>query len=304
MTCGGNFAYDSVSDKLLNRDCASRSLLFLGVSALGALVAHGLAVAMWRTLPWTKEKPLPDFLVFPVPELLVAGLLVMPLGVASATLLMQVGDAGGQALGAVAAALLLAYLGLVGAVLLGVSARKELLGLRYISHSQGSRPDQDQAKECPPLESILEGGDHSAMVAVESTAKHGNPTNAELSGRSSVRSLLLRVAPPHAAGYWERPDVAVQQELRRTYQSGLGALPFNRTLHQPGRNRPLTLCGVFPAGGKRATLRLVSSLVRHQASGMPLVEQDRKVGASSEANLQRKFAAQSHWLTLQDLVRC
>jgi hypothetical protein len=35
---------------------------------------------------------------------------------------------------------------------------------------------------------------------------------------SSVRDLLRLVAPPHAAGYWVKPDLVQQQELRRTYQ--------------------------------------------------------------------------------------
>jgi hypothetical protein len=45
----------------------------------------------------------------------------MPLGMASTTLLIQVGDAGSQALGTLAMAVLLAYLGFVLTVLLSVS---------------------------------------------------------------------------------------------------------------------------------------------------------------------------------------
>jgi hypothetical protein len=247
MTCGGYFAFDSVSEKLVNRGCASRSLLFLGVSALGVLIAHLLALALWRALPWTKERPLPDFLVFPVPELLVAGLLVMPLGTASATLVMQAGDVGGQALGALAGALLLAYLGLVGAVLLGVSARRELLGLRYVPHPRAARRDPQDPTDCPPLSSIQEDGTRPALVAVESTATRGSTADAQQSARSSVRSLLLRVSPPHSAGYWERPDVVLQQELRRSYQSGSAVAAILKRLHlsidcAPGSARQVVMC--------------------------------------------------------------
>ncbi len=279
MTCGGYFAYNTPESKLQHAYCASDALLFLGVSALGAVMIHGLALALWRALPWTKERPLPDFLVFPVPELLVAGLLVMPLGTASATLLMRVGSTGSQVLGALSAALLLAYLGLVSAVLLGVSARRELLGLRYIETSKRGSPQTDQAASgSATLDSIQE---HGMPPAAEGAAKRDGDAGAQQSERSSVRSLLLRVSPPHAAGYWERPDVVLQQELRRSYQSGF----VSRLVS--GKQTPCATCAqhVLPiepslmlsAGSKRATLRLVSGLIRHTARGMPLVDQATKV---------------------------
>jgi hypothetical protein len=31
--------------------------------------------------------------------------------------------------------------------------------------------------------------------------------------------LLMRFAPPHVHGSWERPELAVQQRLRHEYQS-------------------------------------------------------------------------------------
>ena len=218
MTCGGNFTIKSPDQKVQKRFCAGDSLLFLGVSALGVLTAHGLAITAWRALPWTKEKPLPDFLVFPVPELLLAGLMVMPLGVACAALLMRVDDAGSLVLGALSAALLLAYLGLVGAVLLGVSARKDLLGLRYVEHSGRKADRKGQVEAAFGDYNVALPGKHTA-IAVESTVRVDSAAADGPTGRDSVRSLLLRVAPPHAAGYWERPDVVLQQELRRTYQS-------------------------------------------------------------------------------------
>jgi hypothetical protein len=293
MTCGGDFAFNSPDHKVRHRVCAGDSLLFIGMSALGVLVAHGLATALWRVLPWTKAKPLPEFLVFPVPELLLAGLLVMPLGVAAAILLMRVEDAGSLVLGALSAALLLAYLGLVGAVLLGVSARRELLGLRYVQHSErgnaeeeqqlpGSTGQLDAALDYPDYDQL---GKHTAAIAVKSTAKQPSPAAGGPSGRGSMHGLLLRVAPRHAAGYWERPDVVLQQELRRTYQSGsqpsqvtwLGALLHAAGMENPRSGpgltsaHPLDACN--PTGTRRATVRLVSSLIRFKASGMVLTEQ-------------------------------
>jgi hypothetical protein len=297
MTCGGDFAFNSPDHKVRHRVCAGDSLLFIGMSALGVLVAHGLARAVWRVLPWTKAKPLPEFLVFPVPELLLAGLLVMPLGVAAATLLMRVEDAGSLVLGALSAALLLAYLGLVGAVLLGVSARRELLGLRYVQHSQRGNAEEEQQLpgSTGQLDVALDYPDYDqpgklTAIAVESTAKQPSPAADGPSGRGSMHGLLLRVAPRHAAGYWERPDVVMQQELRRTYQGGsqpsqvtwLGALLHAFLTHAAGLEyassgpgltsaHPLGAC--TPTGTRRATVRLVSSLIRLKASGLALAEQ-------------------------------
>jgi hypothetical protein len=61
-------AFESLGDKVNYRGCAGQMLLLLSVSALGVLVAHGLGVGVWEALPWTRAKPLPDFLVFPSPR--------------------------------------------------------------------------------------------------------------------------------------------------------------------------------------------------------------------------------------------
>jgi hypothetical protein len=209
MTCGGTLTFRSLNHKVQNRGCAGSMLMFLGVLVLGALLAHFLGVVLWRSLPWTKEKPLPDCLVFPVPELLLAGLLVMPLGMACTLLLMQLGEPGSQVLGALGMALLLAYLWLVGAVLAGVSARQELLGLRYVEHAKPSSAAQGPAIESKPSSATTISVQRSIVLDDSAAALGSDGTN----------SLLLRVTPPHSAGHWQRPDVVLQQELRRTYQS-------------------------------------------------------------------------------------
>jgi hypothetical protein len=215
MTCGGSLTFSSYSQKVEKRGCAGNMLLFLGVVALGTLIAHGLTIALWRALPWTKERPLPDFLVFPVPELLLAGLLVMPLGTAATLLLMQLGEPGSQVLGALGMTLLLAYLWLVGAVLAGVAASQELLGLRYVQHSKPG-----SIAQAPAMESVPSSATAIAVQRSIALSSCASPAGAGLPGPADSSSLLQRASPPHAAGYWERPDVLLQQELRRAYQSG------------------------------------------------------------------------------------
>jgi hypothetical protein len=277
MTCGGDLAFESVAAKVEKHGCAGNMLLFLGVSALGALAAHALAVALWRVLPCTRAKPLPDFLVFPVPELLLASLLVLPLGMAAAVLLMQVGSVANQVLGVLGMSALLAYLALVGAVLLGVSARRELLGLRYVEHSawQGSElrdHKTDTSQHCVT---------HAASM-LESTVPGDGNAEAHSPGKADAERLLLRLAPRHAAGYWQRPNVEAQQELRRTYQSGWPSSYCRVAVNVRGASLENHRCSHSPiwtrAGGKRPTLRLISSLVRHKVSGMPLEDVQAKVG--------------------------
>ena len=214
---GYHFWKEPAARKAANVAWASSMMLAMGLAALGALAAHGLAIALWRTLRWTKSRPLPDFLVWPVPELLLANLLVLPLAMASTLLLMQVNSAGRLALGCLGMALLLAYLLLVAAVLLGVSAKRQLLGLRYVETYSNGATNTAAVGACPsmhpPYDSKWDGHLHSGDVAELGTSKHSLASWA-----SSARSLLLRVAPPHRAGYWERPDVVLQQELRRAYQ--------------------------------------------------------------------------------------
>jgi hypothetical protein len=84
-----------------------------------------------RSLPCTRTCALPNFLVFPVPEICLANVLVLPLAMAGTVLLMQQGQAGRQALGGVGVLVLLAYLGLVLAVLLAVSERHKMDWIRY-----------------------------------------------------------------------------------------------------------------------------------------------------------------------------
>jgi hypothetical protein len=110
VTCGSALAFDPLTAKAHRQGCAGGMLLFLGATVLTVLVAHGFAVAAWRALPWTRRRPLPDFLVFLAPELVLAGMLVLPLAMAATLLLMQPGGVGNHVLGALALLLLLGYL--------------------------------------------------------------------------------------------------------------------------------------------------------------------------------------------------
>jgi hypothetical protein len=210
LPCGGKFAIKSLGDKVYYSGCANQMLLFIGASALAVLVVQS----------WTKAKPLPYVLVFPAPEILVSGLLVMPLGLASTTLLVQVGNAWGQALGALAMAVLLAYLGFIWTVLLSVSVQKEALGLRYIKHTERAHTvrQHDGGSEAPGPQHDQQDSTTTTPIARSSTSMPRHAASTDLPGDSSMRGLLQRVAPAHSAGYWEKPDVVQQQELRRTYQ--------------------------------------------------------------------------------------
>jgi hypothetical protein len=233
VACGTHFAFDPLAVKAKSQGCAGGMLLFLAVTFVSALLAHVLAVVLWRALPWTRARPLPDFILFPVPELLLAGLLVLPLAMASTTLLMSTGSVGSQVLGALAMALLLAYLALVAAVLLGVSARRELLGLRYVERpGSSSTAARSTAQQESPRKSGHGPGSHAGQDAAISSDEQ--PLTAHMPGSEDFRGqqVLLRVAPPHAVGHWERPDVLAQQELRRAYQGGLRTRIVTRCARQ------------------------------------------------------------------------
>jgi hypothetical protein len=85
--------------------------------------------------------------VFPVAEVLMVNVLVLPLSMAATVLLLQRGNSGRQALGAVGMALLLGYIALVVAVLLAVKARQKMDWLRYMPH-EPHEPDRAGPKGC------------------------------------------------------------------------------------------------------------------------------------------------------------
>ena len=194
---------------------------------------------------------MPEYLVVPVAELLVSNMLVLPLAMSSTVLLMQRGSPVKQALGAVAMSFLLGYIALVIAVLLAVRARHQMNWLQYTSHRQkqnGSNSDGSAAKpgddaadskaadlpqlKCEDSRMVL----HAAAAAGPAGAV--SDTNADKQGGSSRHDhqagpearltpsgrLLMRFAPPHAHGCWERPELAVLRQLRQEYQSGWRAV--------------------------------------------------------------------------------
>ncbi len=189
-------------------------------AAITTLLAHGLGVAVWRALRCTKHKPLPDFLVFPVPELLVANLLVLPLAMASTVLLTLAGSPGSQVLGALGMAVLLSYLGMVTSVLLGVSATRELLGLRYIEHGHESEPPCKSETGDQPLQASAgpPGDNGGSLKAPGSSGRGSLAAMLGFPASESIRRLVVQLVPRHRTGLWERPDALLMQEYRRTYQ--------------------------------------------------------------------------------------
>ncbi len=189
---GGALATSSLPDRVKHWHWASGLLFAAAVTMATTAAVHALAVSLWKQLPCTRHRPLPDFLVFPVPELLAANMMVLPLAMAGTLMLMQAGVAVSQAVGALAMALMLAYLAFVAAVLLAVLGRREALGLRYMEHGHSHRQQRGQP------------------VADEQSADGGS---------SSVPLMYA----PHAGGHWARPDIYVANELRRVYQGGCSA---------------------------------------------------------------------------------
>ncbi len=189
---------------------------------------HLIALWVWKALPCTRARPVPDFLLFPVPELTLANLMVLPLAMASTLLLMQTDSPRHQALGAVCAAVILGYLGLVAAVLVAVSAKKELLGLRYVELNRQKDLAKDTSVAAPRtayLACCSARTDNDYNNAMPILLSSSCPRQQQALSHAPVppaaqpaSRTVLRFAPPHASGFWERADAAVQQELRLVYQ--------------------------------------------------------------------------------------
>ncbi len=158
-------------------------LLIIAAVALATVVLHSLVVLLWRALPGSSRRPLPPFLSFPGPELLVANCLLLPLATAASVLLFQTGVPGRVAVGALGWVMLLGYLALVTSVALALARSSRPLGLRYIIRGDGL------------------GTSYLAGLLPQATA-----------------SLLQRLAPGHASGHWDTPPLALQQQLRQVSQ--------------------------------------------------------------------------------------
>jgi hypothetical protein len=192
---------------------------------------------------------MPEYLVVPVLELLVCNMLALPLATSSTVMLMQRGSPVKQCLGAVAMSMLLGYIGLVISVLLAVRARHQMDWLQYTSHRQkqngsgneegstanpGACADSETApapkRKCKDSGMVLHGASAagSAEAAGADAGKQGGSSRHSLQQGPDMeltpsQRLLLRFAPPHAHGCWQRPELAVQRQLRQEYQSGCWA---------------------------------------------------------------------------------
>jgi hypothetical protein len=191
---------------------------------------------------------MPEYLVVPVPELLVCNMLALPLATSSTVLLLQRGSPVKQGLGAVAMSMLLGYIALVIAVLLAVRARHQMNWLQYTSHRQkqngsgneegsaakpGGSADNEAAPpklKCEDSGMVLHGAAAAgpAEAAGTDSGTQGGSSHHSLQQGPDIeltpsQRLLLRFAPPHAHGCWERPELAVQRQLRQEYQSGCRA---------------------------------------------------------------------------------
>jgi hypothetical protein len=193
-------------------------LYMMGVLMAGVLALHFLALLVWQALSWTRQYPLPYFLVFPVPEVLLANVLVLPLAMAATALLVLPAGAHARALGAAGMLALLAYLLLVAAVLLALARRQKQLGLSYIKLGRSTAAAGDrigQSASCWPQRG-------SKASVLNSKSPFQTPASKAADKLAPAARMLLQFSPPHSHGYWERADVALQQELRRCYQRECG----------------------------------------------------------------------------------
>jgi hypothetical protein len=183
---------------------------------MGALIAlHFVAALTWQALPWTRQHPLPPFLTPPVPELLLANALVLPLAMAS-TVLMAAVEPQKQVVGAMGMLGLACYLGLVAAVVFALARRQQQLGLSYTRLDKSPETGIKLARPSRWLGAGRGRGQGATSIAAStSLVESSNEVQSKLGFSARV---LLRFSPPQAHGYWSQADVAVQQQLRQTYQ--------------------------------------------------------------------------------------
>jgi hypothetical protein len=184
---------------------------------MGALIAlHFVAALTWQALPCTRHHPLPPFLTSPVPELLLANALVLPLAMAS-TILMAAVEPQKRVLGATGMLALACYFGLVAAVLLALARRQQQLGLTY---TRLDKSPETGIKLARPSRwpGANRGKGQGATTAMASPFQNVPSSKCQLGFSARV---LLQFSPPQAHGYWSQADVAVQQQLRHTYHGGV-----------------------------------------------------------------------------------
>ncbi len=180
------FALDSSDGMGLRPQWATEILLMAVLALAGLATAHAAALALWRFAKRTKDQAAPDVLLFPVPELLLANALVLPVAMAATVLLLDTSSPANQGIGALSMLVVLAYIMLLAPMLFLLVSKHESLGLKY---------------------TLMHGEDMDVVQPVGS----GLPTAEQ---RSTVAWLLARFAPLHTHGFWERPDLQAVQKLR------------------------------------------------------------------------------------------
>ncbi len=185
---------------------------------MGALIAlHVVAALTWQALPWTRQHPLPPFLTSPVPELLLANALVLPLAMACMVLFMAAVEPQKQVVGAMGMLGLACYLGLVAAVLLALARRQQQLGLTYTRLDKSPETGIELARPSRWLGASR--GRVQGATTIMAASPFQNVPSREGQGQLGYSAqVLLRFSPPQAHGYWSQADVVVQQQLRHTYQ--------------------------------------------------------------------------------------
>lgn len=115
-----------------NPPVAALYLAYIGLLTVIAVAGHAVVVLAWKSFSFTVSRPMPEVLFFPVPELLLLDVLVMPVAVNSMMLVVQSSRVELRLLGVATLALLLAYLGTVVALLATIVTKQDVFGLRYV----------------------------------------------------------------------------------------------------------------------------------------------------------------------------
>jgi hypothetical protein len=114
-----------------NPPVAAKYLGYMTALCAIAVALHFTAILAWQSLRWTKDKPLPEFLFFPAPELLLLNTLALPGTMYAMLLLVGAEDWPLRLLGAASMLLLLIYLAGMGALSAWLALNKDALGLEY-----------------------------------------------------------------------------------------------------------------------------------------------------------------------------
>jgi hypothetical protein len=119
-------------------DQAELIMVAMLAAMAGTTLLHALLVMLWCKLPATRHRPIWKALLFPVPEVVITGLLALPIGLVATTLLVSPeASVTGKAMAGLGLGLLALFLALVYMVLAAVARRRRQLGLQYVDALEG-----------------------------------------------------------------------------------------------------------------------------------------------------------------------